>query len=978
MTKWSKRTRTPRSACLLIFATAGIAACSSSSSPTPASHESAAASAAALSSNAFTIDDFVLYAQRSITLQESDVVSAGAVGVASAAPQSFGPQLRVGPSSRAQTGRLVAPSVSLDESSLVGDVQTNSLTNHGGVPASVTSFPAAPMPLLPLVAPVATAGTNVTVKAGKKKTLQPGTYGALRVAGELDLNPGDYTFSSVTLNAEGQLRAPSGGVRVVVNGSLLTASETVIEAPTADGLAIAVAGNDDTSSGSMAATIGHSSIVTALLTAPHGTISIGSSVVATGAFAGFDIRVGPSCVVTYQAGLPPASSAGQQQLRGYVTPDIAAAPIAGPVPGSTPIEVAIGLPLRDPDGLKNLINQLYDKKSSLYGKYLTPAAFSSTYGPDPQAYQALIDFVTAQGISVTHKSDDNQLLDVKGPASAISNALGVSLNYRQRPDGTLFYAPDREPSLQVDATTVPILRIDGLDNLALPARAAGSGPVAPMTGVNTFMGYDFRKAYLPGVTLAGTGQTVALVEFDGFAASDIAAYESTSTPPLPNLAATTVFVGGYNGFPLGANMKEVTLDIEMVIAMAPGIDAVYSYEAEPTFVGQAYNKEAVDVFKAIASPPPGTPLSNQIGCSWYRFGGPNVDVAVERFAAQGQGFYQASGDYGLYGPSNPVAPPYNEPSVSYMTVVGGTQLTTDANGAWSSETTWNDVVNRGFDSGISSGGVMNLVPLPSYQSGIAGQIVAAGGDATHRNIPDVSLTATDIAIVYGQNMLDTGTSAAAPLWAAFAALVSQQRAQLGSPPLGFANYAIYDIGQGPNYQSDFHDIADNSTNNPNGVAPFSAIKGYDLATGWGTPAGAALINDLAGFVPACPPGQTLCGNTCVDETSDVHNCGACGNDCTTKQNVVSATCVGAACVPTCPSFNAFPNLPPDQQSPWLSCPGDNGACITPPSSNSNCGACGIDCSTLPLNSRGFGAVCSTNTPFSFAYGCEYPPGPNGP
>jgi len=35
-------------------------------------------------------------------------------------------------------------------------------------------------------------------------------------------------------------------------------------------------------------------------------------------------------------------------------------------------------------------------------------------------------------------------------------------------------------------------------------------------------GHDFRAAYLPGVTLDGSGQSVALLEFDGYYSNDIA------------------------------------------------------------------------------------------------------------------------------------------------------------------------------------------------------------------------------------------------------------------------------------------------------------------------------------------------------------------------------------------------------------------------------------------------------------------------
>jgi hypothetical protein len=77
------------------------------------------------------------------------------------------------------------------------------------------------------------------------------------------------------------------------------------------------------------------------------------------------------------------------------------------------------------------------------------------------------------------------------------------------------------------------------------------------------------------------------------------------------------------------------------------------------------------------------------------------------------------------------------------------------------------------------------------------------------------------------------------MWAGFLALINQQAIANGNPRLGFVNPAIYQIGVGSGYGAAFHDI----TSGSNG---FPAVAGFDLATGWGSPTGIALINALAG------------------------------------------------------------------------------------------------------------------------------------
>jgi hypothetical protein len=120
-------------------------------------------------------------------------------------------------------------------------------------------------------------------------------------------------------------------------------------------------------------------------------------------------------------------------------------------------------------------------------------------------------------------------------------------------------------------------------------------------------------------------------------------------------------------------------------------------------------------------------------------------------------------------------------------------------------------------------------------------MAALGGSNTMRNIPDVAmLAAPEIFLICnnGEWVEVGGTSAAAPLWAGFVALANQQAAANKQPPVGFLNPAIYALGNGSKYVGGLHDIVTGS----NGYA---ALPGYDLATGWGTPAGQPLINDLS-------------------------------------------------------------------------------------------------------------------------------------
>ena len=117
-------------------------------------------------------------------------------------------------------------------------------------------------------------------------------------------------------------------------------------------------------------------------------------------------------------------------------------------------------------------------------------------------------------------------------------------------------------------------------------------------------------------------------------------------------------------------------------------------------------------------------------------------------------------------------------------------------------------------------------------------------------MPDVALTAENVYVrADGFDYNVGGTSCAAPLWAGFAALVNQQAAGSGQPAIGFINPAVDAIGSGANYTAAFHDITTGNNTSRGSPTKFYAVAGYDLCTGWGTPAGQNLINALANPEP---------------------------------------------------------------------------------------------------------------------------------
>lgn len=146
---------------------------------------------------------------------------------------------------------------------------------------------------------------------------------------------------------------------------------------------------------------------------------------------------------------------------------------------------------------------------------------------------------------------------------------------------------------------MPLLGIEGLSDYNVPHRAAftGSGPG------QTFIGSDFRNAYVPGPAVpTGAGQTVGLLEIEGgFYASDIAAYENLAKIST-NVVLETFPIDGYDEGP-GSQLanEEVSADIEMAIAMAPGLQRVIVYEGVTYYGIDVLNTMATDN-RATAAP----------------------------------------------------------------------------------------------------------------------------------------------------------------------------------------------------------------------------------------------------------------------------------------------------------------------------------------------------------------------------------------
>lgn len=813
------------------------------------------------------INRFVLYAERSIKLGSYSQALDGNVGVRSAiAPAAE--QKQAGSAAQLILGKhgkccdIFAPSTSLEIYSEVGDVFTDALTRAEDIGIGKEhEFPAA-MPALPLAMALG-HGADITVERSQRMSLTPGTYGAITLFynSELWLASGKYVFASLRMDEEAKLLADPGEVDLGIVGSLWTDKRARIapheERAKASDFNISVAGSDGavknsngensqtpTGNGQDAANegyehcaaqmpvvvIGEEADVHALLAAPHGKVVLRRGARVKGAVAGFDIEAFENVCAGFQSGFPlnPQGQQGSQQLSGYFgVPSPSIAPLVGPVPNDTVISLAIGLPVRDPAGLATLIASISDPKNASFRKFLTQPEFNSTYGATVSDYQSLQNWATnTAGFTTVATYPNNLLLSVSATAALIEQALYVNLVFRKRQDGSSFVAVDRDPSLDLAVT---ILEINGLNDYILPTPQNATGPGG------TFAAADLRNAYIgvnsPLQSLDGTGQVVGIVDFATFNTSDITSYAGAQVPaagqpalPPPNVT----IVATEGGNPATNSAIEATGDVELVLAMAPNAQILF-FQGSTGITGHLD-----DILHAMATS--ATPLT-VASCSLGFEYSDNANQAIGQMAANGVSFFMASGDSGSS---------TNDSSNNFtnQTLVGGTTLNTNTvtggvypSNYYASENTWPG----------SAGGVLG-VSIPDYQAGVS--MATNGGSTTSRNYPDVAMVAVGLEVFFNGGFTGfNGTSAGAPLWAGFTALVNQANAQAGGPgKTGFLNPTIYDIGltrgtANDLYSACFNDISDGGSN-----GAFTSVAGYDLCTGWGTPKG-ALINQLSSQTP---------------------------------------------------------------------------------------------------------------------------------
>jgi kumamolisin len=480
--------------------------------------------------------------------------------------------------------------------------------------------------------------------------------------------------------------------------------------------------------------------------------------------------------------------------------------------------------------------------ANIAGPYASLLASSSDLGPsragDAQLTvtlpgsarpDRLIEWSDAHDLSVRWRPGETWAI-VEGAADEVATAFDVPIrDYRGR-KGQVFYASPQQPD-------VPAVLRDGVNSLgrilgytphhtARPDILPTDVPKQGLTPDALLTTYNAKPLADAGFT--GKGATIVFFEFDGYDQGDLDAFSEMSGLPT----FTPVLIGGQPGPSHG----ETVMDLEVAHAIAPDAQKVV-VNARPTVEGDGAYEKIAKMFDDADRQFPGAVWSLSIGwgCDKLIRAADLVPVRAAMANAQKHGttIFDASGDTGgleCKGGEDWSSPPGPDDvgldavaSVPEIVSVGGTTLSTDADGKWLAEQAWVD----GPLSQGTSGGVSNLFPRPAYQSAIS-----VDRDAEHRLTPDVSAVAdpfTGVRIVFdGHPRIGAGTSQSAPIWAAMTVLMNQYLQANGGTAVGDLNPLLYRVAAGSNLPG-FRDVSLGAN------AVDVSVPGYDLVTGLGSP-----------------------------------------------------------------------------------------------------------------------------------------------
>jgi len=512
------------------------------------------------------------------------------------------------------------------------------------------------------------------------------------------------------------------------------------------------------------------------------------------------------------------------------------------VMGDRPVTMTVALRV-DADRIAELERVLYevsDPDHEKYGQHLTQEEVTALLGvPQERAEQTRAYFVAA-GADKVMSSPNGDMLTVTMSAAVAEAALNTRLHEFQHGEHTTakivrasgpYYLPAKiaeQVAMVGELLQFPRLPSKGLRNLPgageWPNACDAKGCEGLVTPTVIAQRYKLPDKAAPAQAIKPKkANSMSVAEFQ------YQFYKDADLKKFGDSCHRDVKVDHVIGEERQTGGVESELDIEYIKSVAPEIELTVIYNGQYSLLDWANQINTLKNPPLVHSVSYGNDEAQQTSTEYML----TCNTAFMKAGVRGLSILFASGDQGVCGregcgfirrhfnPDFPAASPY-------ITAVGGTNFEGTAIGP---ETAWNN----------GGGGFSDTFAIPAYQADAVAAYKKSPDanlppkqywNSTGRGYPDVAALGgvkTPYCVeVGGMFQGVAGTSASSPVVAGVFAKLNGLRLSKGKPALGFLNPFIYKNPSG------FQDVT-SGVNNAGTSYGFSAIKGWDAATGFGTP-----------------------------------------------------------------------------------------------------------------------------------------------
>jgi tripeptidyl-peptidase I len=496
--------------------------------------------------------------------------------------------------------------------------------------------------------------------------------------------------------------------------------------------------------------------------------------------------------------------------------------------------------------LEKELYELSDPRHVRYGKHKTVDEITELLNVPESRFQNVQNFFIKNGVKTAQLNPNKDMVTIEASVETIETILSTTIHafqHNSNADTVIlraskpYFLPSSIASeifMVGELLQFPRLRMKSLvtEENQLKGGSGSWGHTCDDSACDGLVTPQvlMQRYNFPNDTVGDSSNSMAVAEFQGqyFSPGD----NQRFTKSCHRDVQVETIIGGNSGSQPGV---EASLDIEYIRGVSPEIPLTVIYSGQYSLLNWANLITSNKTSPHVHSVSYGNDEKQQSSRQYML----TCNVAFMKAGVAGKSILFASGDQGVCGregcgifkkrfkPDFPGGSPY-------ITVVGGTNF---HNAGIGEEEVWND----------GGGGFSDNFPIPQYQ---ASAVAAYKNNKsaklpdqslwnnTGRGYPDIAALAgqkTPYCVVSGGNTQGVaGTSAACPVAAGVFAKLNGVRLKANKPVLGFLNPFIYQNPQG------FHDVTIGCNGCQGGIFSkkgngFTAIAGWDAASGFGTP-----------------------------------------------------------------------------------------------------------------------------------------------